>query len=96
MDNKELVAAIHRMELNVTKKLTAMEATLDQHCDRLDILFDKAERSDQALFGMGEGDGLVTRAKLLEEAKGKTNIAVAGSYTGVLGWIIKLWTDLVP
>ena len=99
MDNKSVVAAIYRLESNLTAKLaenTAQLAThtekLDSHCDKLDTVFDKIDTLNRTVYGVGgEGDGLATRTKVLEESdKGrkKATYAVASvSIPTFLAWI---------
>ena len=67
MENRELVEAIHRLELNLTTKLATHTEKLDEHCDKLDTIFEKLERLDRTVYGVGgPDDGLATRMKVME------------------------------
>lgn len=103
MDNTQIVEAIHRLERQLSDKLaenTAQLAThtqkLDEHCDKIDILFEQQKRIDRTVYGVGgEGDGLATRVKLLEESdKGRKKATYTLFGVSVPTFLVWLW-DLI-
>ena len=70
MSDQDLVNAIHRLEINLSNKLTVHTQKLDEHCDKLDTIFKKIERLDKTVYGVGgDQDGLATRMKVMEQSE---------------------------
>lgn len=71
MENGEIVKALHELQLTVSTCLTKHGANLDDHCDRLEIIFGKIHRHETTLYGMGEKQGMVSKVNGIEEKEDK-------------------------
>lgn len=94
MSDYDLIQAIHQLEVNLTNKITTHTAKLDEHCERLDVLFEKLENTERTLYGKGNGDGLATRVKLLEsdsQGRKKVTYTLFGiALPTFLNWVYEL------
>lgn len=99
MNPTEILTAIHRLETAVNKRLaenteqvSLHTQKLDEHCHKIDVLFENQKRVDRTVYGVGgENDGIATRIKILEEkdqVRKRQNYTVFGiALPAFLAWL---------
>jgi len=95
MDNKEIINAIHAMQLDIGTKLATHTEKLGHQSDKLDILFDKLEETAHTLYGVGgKEDGITTRVKLIEKTEENRKYTIRSLFVMVVGIVGKVLYDL--
>jgi hypothetical protein len=97
MENSEVVAAIHKLELGLTERIHLQTTALEINNERLENLRIAVDRHREILFGHNENDnkGLVAKMAELEKAEKErkwTVRTVAGSFMALLGkFLYDIW-----
>jgi hypothetical protein len=96
MDNKEIVDAIHQLELNLTERIHVQTEMMAVTNERLDNLRVAVDRHREILYGHDDGDneGLLSKMRALEKTETERRLSLRGVTAAFIGVCGKLIWDL--
>ena len=97
MENKELVDAIHRLELNLTERVHLQTTALEVNNERLDNLRIAVDRHREILYGHDDGtrSGLLMEMNELRKTERERRLTLRGVTAAFVGLAGKFLWDLV-
>jgi len=96
MENKELVEAIHRLELNLTERVHLQTTALEVNSERLDNLRIAVDRHREILYGHDDGvsPGLLSEMNELRKTEKERRLTLRGVTAAFVGLAGKFVWDL--